>query len=82
MTLHKFLKLQRVATVGKRTSGSRVGHKHSFVGAKNLCSLSHEIHATHHNHVGVGLGGMTRQRQRVAYEVSDLLNFVALIIMV
>ena len=62
------------ARVGQRTACVEVGAEHHLLRRENLTGLGHEMHTAHHDHVGIGLGSLARQRQRVANEVGHLLN--------
>ena len=46
-----------------------------------LCRLAHEVHAAHHYHIGIGLGRILGQRQRVTHAVGYFLYLVTLVIM-
>ena len=80
MLLFIFLQVVSLATVGQRATGIEVGAEHQFVRTKNLACLSHEVNTAHHNDLGIGLGSLLCQRQRVANEVGYLLNLTTCIV--
>ena len=81
MSLDKLLELGGIATISQRTTGLHIGHQHLLVGTKYFGGLTHKMHTTHQDDIGIGLGSLPGQSQRIADEVSHLLNLIALIIM-
>ena len=67
------LQVGGLATVGQRAARGEVGAEHRLVGREQLTRLGHEMHATHHHHLGVGLGSLARQSQRIAHKVGNVL---------
>ena len=74
MLLDEGGKLVGRTAVGQRTARVQVGHQHHLVGTENLCRLAHEVHATEHDDVGICLGGLLGQCQRVAHKVGHVLH--------
>ena len=54
--------------------------KHFLVRTKDFGCLCHEVYTAHHDDVGIRLGCHLSQSQRVAYEVSHILNLRALVV--
>lgn len=77
---HKLRELFCRAAVGKRAACVEVGHEHFLFGAENLRCFAHEVHAAHHNHVGICLGSPLCQCQAVADEVGNVLYLASLVV--
>ncbi len=56
---------------GERAAGLEVGDQDGLLGVQDLRRLGHEVDAAEDDHVGVGLGRLARQGERVAGEVGD-----------
>ena len=56
MLLHKFGKGIGRTTFRQTALGIQVGHQNHLVGAQYLVGLAHEMYATHHYDIGIGLG--------------------------
>ena len=74
MRAYKAGEVGRRTAFGQRAGGAQVGQEHFLAGTENLIGLSHEVHAAHHNDVGIGLGGFLGQGQAVAHKVRHILN--------
>ena len=74
------LQVGGLATVGKRTSGIEIRHKHLLPRRQNFRRLAHEVHSAADNHVGIRLRSLLCQRQTVADEIGYSLHLVALIV--
>ena len=70
-----------LTTVGQRTPRIQIRTKHQFLGTEYLTRLSHEMDTTHDDDFCIGLRGLLCQSQRIADEVSHLLNIAHRIIM-
>jgi hypothetical protein len=68
------------AGVGQGASGLQIRQQHRFGGIENLGRLGHEVHAAEHDYSGVGAGGFAGQLERIADEISDVLNRLILVI--
>ena len=68
--------------VGHRAAGGEVGQHHLLVvGGEDVGGLGHEVHAAEHDVVGLGaLGGLLRELERVAGDVGELDDLVALVV--
>ena len=71
----EFFQFRSRAAVGERAAGVEVGHQYFFVRAENLDSLAHEVNATHDDDVIVEFLCDPGEGQRVAYEISEVLDF-------
>ena len=80
MFLLIFLQVVGLARVGERTAGIEVGRQYEFVGTKYLARLGHEVNATHHDNLRVGVGSLLCQSKRVADEVCHLLYFATRVV--
>src|SRR3546814_464914 len=58
-----------------------VGQHDDLFGRQYLGRLGHELDAAKGDDVGVGVGGLARQLQRIADEIGDILNLGLLVIM-
>ena len=74
MLLFVFLQVCSIAAVGQRAARCEVGTEHCLVGREQFAGLCHEVHATHHHHLRVGVCRLTGQSQRVTDKVSDVLD--------
>ena len=74
MLLLELPQLLGAARVGKRAARVKVGTQHRLVRTQQLARLSHEVHAAHHYHLSLRLRRLASQRQRVAYEVGNVLH--------
>lgn len=72
--LDEFFQLRGRATVGERTPGVEIGHKHLFVGTEYFDCLAHEVDSTHDDDVIVELLGNLSQGQRIAHKVGHILD--------
>src|SRR5579859_214766 len=68
------------AAVFERAAGGHVGQQHGLVRADDLGDLAHEADAAEHDDVGIGGRRLARQIQRIADEVSEILDLSVLII--
>ena len=75
MLFDEFFQFRSRAAVGERAAGVEIGYQYFFVRAENLDSLAHEVNATHDDDVIVEFFGDPCESQRVAYEISEVLNF-------
>ena len=70
----------RGATFFKRTTGILVRQHDDLVWVQNLRRLSHEMHTAENDHVGARFRGFSRQAERIAHEIRDVLNLGALVV--
>ncbi len=54
---------------GERTAGARIGHDDRAMRVEDLRGLAHEVHAAHHDDVGVDAACFARELQRIADDV-------------
>ena len=74
MLVLKLLEVLGAARVGKRAASGEVGTQHGLVGRQELTGFSHEVNAAHHHNLGVGLGSLASQCERVAHKVGNVLD--------
>ena len=74
VVVHKFGELLCRTAFGERAGGVEVGNEHRLFGAENFVGFTHKVHAAHHNHVGVRLGGLAGECKAVTDKVGDVLN--------
>ena len=67
---------------GERAAGFQVGDQHGLFRIEQLGGLGHEVHAGQHDHVGVGLRRLARQRQAVADDVGDAVEDLGRLVVV
>ena len=60
--------------VRQRATCVEVRDQHRLVGAQDRGRLGHEVHAAEHDHLGVGLGRLLRESERVADVVGYVLD--------
>ena len=68
-----FLQVFSLAGVSQRTACIQIRTQYSLLWRKQLTRFCHEVHATHHHHLGVCLCSLASQRQRVANKVGYIL---------
>ena len=73
-------KLVGVDRGGQRAAGVQVRDQHGLVGRQDDRGLGHEMHAAKHDHLGVGLGRLARESERVAHIVGDVLHLGHLVV--
>ena len=66
--------------VGERAAGVEVGEQHRLVGRQDRGRLRHEVDAAEGDHVGLGVGRLAREAERVAHEVRHVLHLGHLVV--
>ena len=69
-----------VDRVGERAAGVEVGDQHLLLGREDRGGLGHEVDAAEGDHLGVGVGRLAREPERVADEVGDVLDLRQLVV--
>ena len=59
---------------GKRAAGSGVGDQHHLVRVEQLRGLGHEMHAALHDDIGIALGRLAGELERVADDVGNAME--------
>ena len=72
--------LRGVDRRGERAAGGHVGKEYLFLRRENRCRLGHEVHAAEDDDIGVGLCCFTRETERVADEIGDVLHLGPLVV--
>ena len=73
-------KLLGIDRGGERAARGEIGEQHRLLRREDRRRLGHEVHAAEDDDVGVRLGGLAREAERVADEVGDVLHFGALVV--
>jgi len=66
--------------VGERAAGVEIRQQHRLVGRQDRGGLRHEVDAAERDHVGVRVGGLPRQAERIAHEAGHVLDLGHLIV--
>src|SRR3954453_6464921 len=65
---------------GERATGGEIGQEHSLLRGENSRRLGHEMDAAEDDDIGVSLGRVAREAQRVSDEIGDVLDLWPLIV--
>lgn len=75
MSLNELAEILSLATLGERAGRVEVRHEHRLLRAENLVRLSHEVHTTHEDDIGIRACSLLGESETVAHEVGDVLEY-------